>query len=701
MNARSDRVGFWFAIGCSIAMLLVLGRVVQLQIAPSARLVEVMNSRTSRSTVTGVRGDIVDRRGRLLANTHVGYRVFVDPLRLPEDPDPTIATLARILGIDPMQVGEPIIRRLAYNEQHAAGHGVDARGNPLVSTPDDPSLADVVEELFGGTPEPEPDPLEGVPPLSRYVRVSGILDDRQVEAIRAAKLEGVHLEERRVRTYPGGDLVAPLVGVVDWKHDGALGIERHLDQTLQARDGAIRYVRDHKGRPLWVEPGNWEPAQRGSTRQLSIDLEIQRIAYDELARGVEEADAAGGRLVAIDPDTGEVLAMADIIRNVPDLVEFPWVPEDAKGELALYRAAAPWTRYRTIGTDDKRATFPALSRNRCVEDLYEPGSTFKPFIWSIATLRGYADPDEILDTEGGRWRTPCNRLIEDVTKRDRMTWAEVLVNSSNIGMIKVAHRIGFDELRQSIGLFGFGTSTHLGLPGESSGILTPASRWSVYSQTSVSFGNEVAVTPVQMVRAFACFARSGDRAGTIPQLTLTTRLAPSDMVVERVLPSDLAIEVRHILKQVAANMEATFARKIKQDQTGESTDWKYVIFGKSGTAQAPLVDAPKGMKRPRRAPGYYPNQYNSSFIAAGPIERPALVVLVVIDDPGPDRVRMKDHYGSRVAGPVVRRFMDRALAYMGVPESPTGDEDDASLASGAREALLDGGLRPVSHRSGW
>src|SRR5690606_716613 len=160
---------------------------------------------------------------------------------------------------------------------------------------------------------------------------------------------------------------------------------------------------------------------------LSVDLELQRIAEEELARGVEDADAAGGRLLMMDPDTGEILAVVDIVRDVPDAVPFEWEDQDAPRGPAPPAGGRPADS--VLPGDEARQIHPALGRNRCVEDIYEPGSTFKPFVWAAVTELGLARPEEVFDTEGGRWHTSYGRYIEDVTKRARMTWREVLVNS--------------------------------------------------------------------------------------------------------------------------------------------------------------------------------------------------------------------------------------------------------------------------------
>jgi cell division protein FtsI (penicillin-binding protein 3) len=277
------------------------------------------------------------------------------------------------------------------------------------------------------------------------------------------------------------------------------------------------------------------------------------------------------------------------------------------------------------------------------------------------TQLGYAAPDETFDTHKGLWRTEYGRLIRDVLMRDEMTWREVLVNSSNIGMSQGAARLSPAELHEWVTRFGFGNKTGVGLPGETGGLVTPIDRWSEWTTTSVSFGYEVGVTPVQMVRAYSAFARRGDLAGTMPiSLRLTSdgsgRVAPS----VRVMSPDVAVLTRDAMAEVAEKLDKTI-----RDFGYGHQEWSYDMFGKSGTAKIPLGAPPEGHRAPPGYRGYF-QQYTTSFIAGAPRERARLVVIAVIDDPGPERIRTNTYYGSHVAGPIVRRVVERTLSYLGV-----------------------------------
>lgn len=725
---RADRIGAIAAWVISLLLVVMLVRVVQLQVAPSDRLVEQRQARVTTRTDLPSRGDIMDRRGRLLAATRFGWRICLDPVNLkPEHIDTTIVTLANALARPEEEVGERVMWVLEENARRAevlAGASnprevkpppatllLEAIGFQPRTNPDEPmaqrepELAEPPVDIdpetglesspidFANMPAP-PDILKPI----RYLPFREIIDDGVKASLQRLKIAGVQFEPQQVREQVGGDTVAALVGKVGVEAN--IGMEAKLNDRLTGTPGSVKYVRDAMGRPLFIEPGQVKLPVHGEDVRLSIDFELQSMGLEELQRGIEESNAAGGRLVAIDPRTGEILTMCDIVRDVPNLKEYPW-EDDPKALKAAGKQVGPKTpymaprpgaaRYRTIRTDEVRTKHPELAamlRNRCVEDIYEPGSTFKPFIWSTITELGLARIEEVIDTESGRWITYYGRKLNDVTKRDVMTWAEVLVNSSNIGMAKVVERLTHKQVHDLVRRFGFGKPTGVGVSGEASGIVTTLKDWTIYSQTSYAIGHEVAVTPLQMARAFSAFARTGDLAGTLPDLRLTAVGSEQDDVptlLYRVLPARIAELTRKTMRGVAENMQNSL-EQLDHSQTG----WKYIIFGKSGTAEIPLGKPPPGKKRPTGSTGYFDDQYNSSFIAGGPIESPRLVVIVVIDDPGPELVFARPlprHYGAKTAGPVVRRFMERALTYLGAPPSVRPDRKaHADLAQASPES---------------
>ena len=563
LHRQARRIGLW-AIACSIvaivAMLGISIRVLQLKIAPSEKLQALIKDPISTRPSVGRRGDLLDRRGRLLATSTVGWRLFLDP-SLVKDIGTIGVDLQELIGLDAIETDRKLNRRLH----------------------------------------------------SRFVPISEILDDWQVDRINSSNLPGVGLERRLVRSYPHGDTAARLVGTVGFDHQGLGGLEHALEDQLLGRSGSLRYLRDVRNRPMWVASDGYQPHIDADPVRLTIDLAVQRFLEKRLKQAIDECNAGGGRAIVMNPVTGEILALADIINTREG---WPGQPEDPI-----------------------RDSHHRLGRNRCVTDPYEPGSTFKPFIWAVATESGVASADEVLPTpQAIPHRTSSGRRIRDVHYYGPMSWRRVLVKSLNSGMAIVAERLSEEAMQACVRRFGFGQRTGCGIAGETAGIVTPTDAWSSYTQVSVSMGHEIAVTPLQMVRGFSAFARDG----SLPSLQLVTSDEPT-LIQQQAISTKMARQVRGILEEVMT------------DGTGrKSQSEKYRLFGKSGTAQLPKAEGG----------GYHEDRYISSFIAGAPFDEPEVVVLCVIDDP--DR-SLGAWYGGRVAGPVTRDVIDFTLEYLGVP----------------------------------
>lgn len=584
--ARVERWGKRLLIAVVVCMVGLLGRVVQLKLAPDARLGPAVGSTISSRAELTRRGDLLDRCGRVIATSTVGFKLFIDPREVP-DLETIAADLKNAAGLDPISIDRKIAEKTD----------------------------------------------------SRYVVVNELLNDAQVEAIRRAQLKGVGLEPRLVRHYPHGDMAAAAVGKVGFDHTGQGGYELIFNKQMLPAMGRLTYLRDVGRRALWIDPDDYAPGRDGADIRLSIDLVIQEFAEKRLRQAIDELNAGGGRMMVVDTQTGEILAMTDFINQRPGFTE------------AI--------------TDPNRKLHPALGRNRCVSDPYEPGSTFKPFIWAVATELGKARPEEMLPTpDSTGWRTPYGRLVRDSHYYGPSSWRKVLVKSMNSGMAMIAERMNWREMQNAVQRFGFGSKTNCGLKGETNGIVTTPRKWSKYTQTSVSFGHEIAVTPLQMVRAFSVFARND---GTIP----TLRITAYDPLEERRLMEEGQPPkmFKRVLKPeiVATTREAM--QGVMLEGTGRAAQSeKYSMFSKSGTAQLPRQDRK----------GYHQDRYTSSFIAGAPLEHPRIVVLCVIDDPDARR----GHLGGAVAGPVVRDVVDQTLEYLGVTPDiePKPEKEHATLA---------------------
>ncbi len=672
-DSRSSLIAIVLRVGTLLGLAIVIGRVIQLQVAPGDQLTGFIAKRQTSQTLHSTRGDLLDRRGRVLATTKIGYRVIIDPVGLhkamKKDPaaiDKVIVGLGEVLDESTGQIAERLIGSMVRNEEVRAQLGSSTKSSPATGsiatlTPGDGSVAQSKPRR-----------------LSRYLPMGTVLDQAQTqlirEAIKAKKLPSVTLEHTPMRVQIGAELVGPIVGKFGFtpkatEKTGVLGAEKLFNDRLIGEDGSKTYVRDAKGQPLWVERGAWVESDKGQDVRLSIDLEIQRMVYEELLKGVEQVDAAGGRAIVLNPHTGEILAMTDILREIDGLETVNWWDADSGEPCPTMPEEKDQPRYKVLRDDPNRGIEPALAYNRCLQDVYEPGSTFKPFAWTLAKSSGLLPDDEVLDIKEKRRRVDyARRWVEDVyTYPDLDNWDAVIKYSSNIGMYMATSRLEHEELRSMVKALGFGDPTGIGLAGESSGIVTSAKNWTDFSQTSVGMGYEVAVTPIQMVRAFSVFARRGEMAGTLPEVRLTASgdqtkigMTGDETIVQRVFSSEASVRPIEPMREVAQRMDNTKARQYPDEPKPQ-----YSMFGKSGTSHIAMVPPP-GMKRPKGAGGYYTNQHHSSFIVAAPANEPQIVVLVVIDDIGPERVGKKQHFGSWVAGPVVRRIVERTLPYLGV-----------------------------------
>ncbi len=678
-DAPSNRIAWMLRIGTLLGLAIVLGRVVQLQVAPGEQLEGFVAARQTTQTLKSVRGDLLDRRGRVLATTRVGYRVIVDPVGLHQamkkDPaviDRVIVSLGQVIDLPIEQIADRLISKMVRNEQIRVAAKTQSTA---------PSSASFVMATLGSNTESAPKPIK----RSRYLPMGSPMDQAKTqrlrELIKEQNLAGVTLEHTPMRVQTGEALVGSIVGKFGYtpegtERTGVLGAEKLFNARLIGEDGSKTYVRDAKGRPLWVQRGAWVESSKGQDVRLSIDLELQRMVHEQLVRGVEDADAAGGRAIVLNPHTGEVLAMTDVLREIPGLQTVQWWDPKSDTPRPTMPEVKDQPRYKVLRDDPHRETEPALAYNRCLQDVYEPGSTFKPFAWTLAKSKGLLPDDEVLDIKQKSARTEYGRVITDVySYPDLDNWDAVLRYSSNIGMWKATSRLTHDELRLMVESLGFGNRTGIGLAGESSGIVRSKKDWTDYTQTSVGMGYAVAVTPIQMVRAFSVFARKGEMAGTLPEVRLSAAgdrnkpgMVGDEIVVERVFSAESVQRTIAPMREVAQRMDKNAARQYPDDP-----EPRYSMFGKSGTTLISMVP-PAGLLAPKSKRTYYEKQHHSSFIVAAPADDPEIVVLVVIDDIGPERVDKKQHFGSWVAGPVVRRIVEDALPYLGVEADIEPDE---------------------------
>lgn len=656
-TSRVAWVAPMLGVACSLALVVVLARVVHLQAAPKPGIVAVLEARERVHRIGVPRADVLDRRGRPVVVSRSVHRVFFDPINVAKhidsgriSVDELSQALAWMTGEEEVDIARRVRWALSENNQRRAALEKAA----ATQEPDRSEPTDAQEGSEEGSIED--DGPTRPRPLIRYVRLGGYLDDHRLAIVRAHPLPGIHLEREAVRDRVGGDLLASVVGKVGSSPEFSDGIERMMRERLEGEPGAIAYTHDAAGRPLWIARGAAREPEPAPPLHLSIDLEVQRIVLEELRRAVEDADAAGGMALVLDPSTGEVLAMLDVLREVEN-EPYPWVDQRQPREQ-WPRNVDLFRRFAFVRPDPLRSQDASLARNRVLEDAYEPGSTFKAFVWAALTDRHPELMDHVFEAAPGGVAFINGRRLRDVRANGEQTWPQVLVNSSNIGMATAAQRLTPAEFRESLERFGIGQPTRVGLPDEAHGTLRSLRDWSKYTHVSIAFGQEVTASVLQMARAFCAFARNGHEAGTVPSVHLTAVGAdgPVGLVAQRAVSPEAAMRTREVMVDIAKRLD---------DRMRSEGPFAYSMFGKSGTAQVAPERAESWQRRPPGARGYLERQYVSSFVAGAPVERPRIVVMVSIEDPGPTVVRQNRYYGSNVAGPAVRRIVERVLPYLG------------------------------------
>ena len=440
----------------------------------------------------------------------------------------------------------------------------------------------------------------------RFVWIARRVLPEQADKISAFHLDGVHSRKEAKRFYPNGSLAAHVLGFVGLDNAGLGGIEQYYNQKISGEPGKLFLERDSLGKAYQ----SFEvPSKPGQNVVLTLDQMIQYRAEQALAAAVEKAHAKSGTAIVLDPHTGEILALA----NAPTFD--PNKPGAAKAETRI---------------------------NQALEYVYEPGSTFKIVAYSAAIEKGLVKPDDTIDCQMGSI-TVAKRVIHDHHPFGVLTIAEALAKSSNVGAIKLGLKVGDSSMFDFIKQYGFGARTGVELPGETAGILRPLNRWQPSSIGSIAMGQEIGVTPLQVAAAFATVANGGVRIA--PHLVREIRSANGATVYRpnpeqhRVISVDTANALKGMLEGVTLNGTA---KKAQLDG--------YSAAGKTGTAQ----------KIDPKTHGYSKTKHVASFVGFAPVGNPAVVIIVVIDEPS------GSYHGGDVAAPVFREIAEQILPDMNV-----------------------------------
>ena len=540
------------------------GRLVQLQVFRHADLMARAVRQQSRTLPTPAkRGDILDRRGHLLATTVDVDSIYAVPSEINNDEE-AVAKLCNALGDCSVREREALSDRLKNQRNFA------------------------------------------------YVRRQVSPDEAR--RVAALGLDGIGFIKESRRFYPNKELAGHLLGYVGVDGNGLEGLEWTYDSQIRGKPGTVLIHTDARRH---VFSRFERPPTTGSTIELTIDEYLQHVAERELRRGVMENHAAAGSVIIMNPRTGEILAMANEPTFNPNA-------------------------YRQSGELERR--------NRAVQDLYEPGSTFKVITASAAIEERVMPVDTLIDTNPGQIRIGSD-VVHDTTNHGVLSFEDVIVESSNVGAIKIGFKVGTGRLSRYVSLFGFGHAVSRDFPSESPGIVWNPDRWTERALASVSMGYQIGVTPLQMVTAVSAIANGGEliEPRVIRAVSQDNRrYAVEPRVLRRAVSAETASVMTRIMEGVVERGTAEAARMAG-----------YTIGGKTGTA-AKLIDG-----------RYSHSDYNASFVGFIPSRNPAVAIIVVIDSPhGP-----AGYFGGPVSAPIFKRIAEPTLRYLGIgptinPEPP-------------------------------
>ena len=508
------------------------------------------------------RGDILDRHGHILAYSVDADTIIAEPNEI-KDIETTAAGVCRALGDCDAKDRQTMIERMRKGKYFA------------------------------------------------YVRRQVWPD--QAARVAALNLKGIGSIKESKRTYPNSDLASHVLGYVGIDNVGLSGIEATYDSLVLGRPGTVLVEHDARQQAFSrVE----RPPTAGASLELTIDEYLQHVAERELREGVKWSGASGGSAIVMDPNTGEILALA----NAPDFN--PNAYRDAREELR---------------------------RNRAIQDLYEPGSTFKIVTASAAFEERAATPGTIIDASAGNIRFGA-RVIRDDHNYGVLSFAQAIIKSSNVGAIKVALKLGPEKVSDYVRRFGFGRPTSPDFRGESPGIVWDSAALTDSALASVAMGYQVGVTPLQMAAAVSAVANGGE--------LVQPRVVRAVIRDRKRLPVPRKVVTRAITTNTAATL-TQIMEGVVTDGTGKAAQIPgYTVAGKTGTAKKLVNGSYRGH-----------SDYNVSFVGFVPAQKPVFAIVVVVDSP--HRV---SPYGGVVAAPIFQKIAATALRHYGVPQSINAPE---------------------------
>jgi cell division protein FtsI (penicillin-binding protein 3) len=545
--------------------LVVLARLFTLQVLEHDSLTrQARRQQEHLESIDAPRGTIYDRNGAILAISSNSHMAVVNPKRIPKQKaELAAAMLAGVLGQDAAQLQASLEKAAASRNR-------------------------------GG-----------------YLVVNDHLSDEQATSLEGLHLDWLEIRQSSIRTYPNKDVAAHVIGNVDWKGNGVAGIERKLNKDLAGVAGERRAERD--GKEVAYASEIVKPPVMGRSVGLTIDRQLQFIAKEAIQQAVKENGADYASVVAMNPRTGEVLALEN------------------------YPTYDPNVRLMAGQKDLNR-------KNLAVGTPFEPGSVFKVVTLSAALETTTLRPDSLIDCENGVMRM-FKRVIHDSHRSGVLSMADVLARSSNIGAIKIGMQVGTENLYNYIRRFGFGQRTGIELPGEAPGILRSLKRWQPTTIGSIPMGHEIGVTSLQLAQMGSAIANGGFLV--TPHLVAWEqepdgpRVAQKHAAPVQILQPETVMAMRQMMRRVVTD----------EHGTGHHLHViGYSLAGKTGTAQIYDYDH-----------HVYTHRYNASFLGFAPANNPAIVIVVTVSG-----TSGAAGYGGSAAGPAFVRLMQASLTRLGV-----------------------------------
>jgi cell division protein FtsI (penicillin-binding protein 3) len=447
----------------------------------------------------------------------------------------------------------------------------------------------------------------------RFVWIKRRISDEQVVALKKLNLEGVGFRQEYKRVYPYEKLCSQVLGFTDIDENGIEGVEKSLNHIISGSKGSKVVEKDGHQHRFSTLKGETVSAQYGNSVYLTIDCEVQSIVEEELEKACIKWDPNSAIAIAMDPSTGEVLAMAN------------------------YPSFNPNTVYKSSAEE---------RRNRAISDCFEPGSLIKPLIVSGAIDSGVVDEDKVFPCYDGAFRVG-RRVVRDAHPYDFLSVSGIVVHSSNIGMAQIGMLMEKKRLYSFLKSFSFGEKTGIQLPAEAKGVVWPLDRWTRDSSISVAFGYEMTVTPLQLITAFSSIANGG----TLLKPKIVSKITDySGKKVKK--KSEIPERVRRVISpEIAREKMSPILEDVVKEGTGKNAMlFTYRVAGKTGTAKKYQADEKK-----------YSNKYISSFVGYAPVDEPKICVLVSLNEP-----KKGAYYGGTVAAPAVGQIIERTLDYLEV-----------------------------------